>query len=97
MIVRWEAEADATVAIRPDVWYFVWLSSGRAGAGLIAHLALVAEDWRVVEGRCLALDARAESVLVRCGFRRWVDGPPTERHLLHLPVRDAVEYARSRS
>ena len=95
--LEWAGGGSASVATSPELWFFQWLDAGqKRGRGLIAHLALVLEDWGVVEARCLALDKQADSVLRLCGFRPWIDGPPTERHLLQVSVADGAAYARRR-
>jgi hypothetical protein len=94
---EWAHGGRGSVAASPELWFFLWLESGEArGAGLIAHLALVLEDWRVTEVRCVALNDHGVSLLRHCGFGPWVDGPPTERHLLTATALDVAPYVRDR-
>jgi hypothetical protein len=95
--LTWTRGGRASVATSREMWFFQWLDAGGArGVGLVAHLALVLDDWDVAEARCAPLDQRAASLLCHCGFRRWTDGPLGERHLLTTQISDAATYARKR-
>lgn len=93
--IKWERGGRASVVACPELWFFSWLDAGDIrGAGLVAHLALVLDDWRVAEARCLAVSPDAASLLRHCGFRPWTAGPVAERHLLTITAADVAPYVR---
>ena len=96
--LEWLRGGRASVAASPGLWFFSWLDAGQShGAGLIAHLAGVLTDWGVEAARCLSLNRDADSLLRRCGFHPWLEGPPTERHLLTATTLDVAPYVDGRA